>query len=173
MNNLDHITNPVDLVFIAIRDAAAAKADKRYKFDVDTWHGKDDYETGPCLVCMGGAIIAGELGCDINDPAGPARYNRQTCAKLVLIDQIRKYRYASEYKVSQCGFKRFSEWSNCMKGIFDEVSRYRMKHGDLRTWKRYYNLLMIAGIKAGIYEPVEYSLKSVPADENAILGGLE
>lgn len=64
---------PSELIRLAIADLEKCEKDDRYEIDMYAWH-QPDRDTGVCLVCLAGSVIASTLGGDRKTRLYPADY---------------------------------------------------------------------------------------------------
>ena len=77
-----------ELIDVALRDLEAAEASPNYEIDMGEWHTPED---DVCLVCLGGAVLAGTLETP-QDFVGIPNLDMITdddCSKVMALDHLR------------------------------------------------------------------------------------
>ncbi len=142
------------LLLIAVGDAQACNADKKnYVLDMSTWH--DSYVTGPCYVCMAGAVMAKTLNVG-KISATPEYYSNNTRKALWAIDEMRLGSFVGAYELlfSPIAFKRLTaRQRNVLLELDTELStkftssvRNRLNHLSWKTYVEAANALKKVGL---------------------------
>jgi len=129
MNDLNKVTKLHELLGLAYKHMVAAKKSKDYVFNADIWHTpKGD----KCIVCIAGAVMAGELKVPKNKKATPGSFafDNKTHYLLAALDDLR-------YKE---GFSSLCEAGITMniiqfQTLFEDLSLKGLNRGYSKTWK--------------------------------------
>lgn len=81
-----------DLIRVAVADMRKVAKNPAYVLDAYTWHEPreaDDGSLGPCLVCMAGAVMAGTLGSDPEEPLSTGDFEEYESNRLDALDDVR------------------------------------------------------------------------------------
>lgn len=139
---LDHITNPLMLIGVAIKDFAKILKDDRYVVDMAEWH--DYYSTTEkCHVCMAGAVMAGTLEMDCNMSITPGCTSSNN--KLLLINEWR-CGYAGSIQL-MCA--HWLNWEDIIQIALDAVED-ELAGGDIESWQTFRNLVELNAKKEGL-----------------------
>lgn len=135
MKTLDHVTKLSQLLEVAVRDMKMVKANPRYVFHVSSWH--TPAPDNRCVVCVAGAIMAGELGADPNMKIDPYNLPDRDLILLHAIDDIRQ-----GVILKGVGFPRLFDifgYTQCrLTALQDIIKSYHspaLEAGEIEAWE--------------------------------------